>query len=175
MKRSGAILLIAALALGGCYQSIGGGYLNRFVGEPTGHGGEGHWVFTGADVAGAHGGVVPFGKFAASGGEFGFRAADTFGMMFSDSVGEQLLAFARPGLSLLVAGFDDDGRKEPPLWFGIGLDADVGVMVRTGDDFFVELGANLGADLGYAGLGTSLRAGVFVSLGWVTHLDFDIH
>ncbi|MFO0747835.1 MAG: hypothetical protein U1F43_19535 [Myxococcota bacterium] len=165
-------LIVLAASLGGCYQATGLGNQNHFGGEPTGHSFEAHWVMTGDDIV--DGGAMPTAGIDIIAGPWGLRSSDVLGAMVAEKVSDTMTGFVRPGLAVLVIGVEDDGRKNPPLWFGIGAVLEGGVMVRVGDGQFIEIGAKVSGDLGYSGDGTGAQAGVFIGYGFTTKWDLDL-
>jgi hypothetical protein len=155
-------LWLASVLLGGCYQSIGAGYVHRFA-EHGGDGAEGYSQITlGEDV---HDDVVPaYLKTTVAGGKWGVRGAGVAGVAPSFPIDDDWSFFGRPGLALLVIGYEAQGRDG--TWVGVGLETDIGWRARVGDTNAIEFGLRGGADLSYTGDGSGAFAGAFLGFGW---------
>ncbi len=156
-------LWLSALGLGGCYQSIGAGYVHRFA-EHGGDGAEGYWQFTlGEDL---HEDVIPgFLKTTVAGGKWGVRGAAVAGVAPSVDMSDGWSFFGRPGLAYLVVGHETPRGKDG-TWVGVGLETDLGWRARVGESNAIEFGLRGGADLSYTGNGSGAFAGAFLGFGW---------
>ena len=159
---------LSFLALGGCYTSLGGGYVHRFA-EHGGHGAEGHMLFTVGD--GVHEDFVPmYAKVTVAGGSWGVRGAAVAGIAPSVEVGDDVWFFGRPGLAYVVIGHESP-RGEDGTWVGIGLETDLGLRFRIGDRHALEVGVRGGGDISYTGDGSGAFVGAFVGVGWGSIFD----
>lgn len=167
-------LALMALATAGCYESIALGYANRLVGQPTGHALHGQWLWATDETLREADTYAGTAKFELDAGPWGFRFADVFGVQWTTFAAPAFRTFIRPGFSPVVAGIDEDGRDKPPPWVGVGAELDGGVMLLTGEETAVEIGAHVAGDVGWSGLGTGLYAGIYLGFGWSTKFDLDL-
>lgn len=179
--RTRPLFLVLALALTtGCYQTIGGGYANKFAGDPidrTGsHGGRIHYVLASDDAIKAEGGGASIhGKIDLQIGEYGVRASDAFGVMWTQALSSHVRGFVRPSLDLVVLGVEEPpaGQKAGDPFVGIGADVEGGVLFDAGGPL-IEVGLQLGGDVGYTGQGTGAYLALFVGFGWLTDWKMDL-
>lgn len=156
-------LALAVCGLGGCYQSLGAGYVQRFGAVPAGHSIEGQMTvavgaMNGLDLA------APMGKLALAAGDWGFRYATLVGAMVV-SEGDAVSALWRPGVGLVFGEERLTAAEEPRFYFGLGAEMDGGMLFELGG-VFLELGARIGADLGLTGRGSAVFLGGFLALGF---------
>ncbi len=157
-------LLASSSGLAGCYQTFGAAYVQRFA-ESGGSSFQGHYLVAFGEVIGDDE-PAAFGKAEVAAGPWGVRGADVLGVMAQEDLGDASL-FLRPGLALFVIGAEARERGDD-IWFGIGAELEVGLLVPIGDEHAFEIGVHSGADLSYTGTGTGGFVGAFIGFGWAS-------
>lgn len=153
----------AVVLAGGCYQSLGAGYANRFGAVPEGHSLEVQYTF----AVGAMNDLelaAPMAKIGLATGDWGFRLTDVIGLMVTTEGAEKV--FWRPGLALVFGEERERPTEDSRFFFGLGAEMDAGVMFEVGEGLFLELGGRVGGDLGLTGRGTAAFAGAFIAIGF---------
>lgn len=155
--------LPALFVSGGCYQSLGAGYANRFGAIPEGHAFEVQYtVAVGAmnDLELA----APMAKVGLATGDWGFRLTDVIGAMVVTEGAARV--FWRPGLALVFGEERERRDEDSRFFFGLGAEMDAGLLFEVGEGLFLELGGRVGGDLGLTGRGTAAFAGAFIAIGF---------